>query len=128
MPTVLNFDMTSSPTLRLLSILPVVVSFSVATLAGASKSARFDDLLSQNQKAGFLNGVVLVAEHGTIIYVKGFGEADMNTGGECHGEKLGLPTGADFFLSIRQYIASHEETFVNGPTTAADFLASRKKK
>src|SRR5712692_2018845 len=43
-------------------------------------------------------------------------------------EKLALPTGADFFLSFRQYIASHEDTFVIGPTTAADFLASRKKK
>ncbi len=43
-------------------------------------------------------------------------------------EKLGLPTGADFFLSFRQYLASHEDTFVNGPTTAADYLASRKKK
>ena len=43
-------------------------------------------------------------------------------------EKLGLPSGADFFLSFRQYIASHEDTFVNGPTTAADYLATRKKK
>jgi len=43
-------------------------------------------------------------------------------------EKLGLPTGADFFLSFRQFIASHEDTFVSGPTTAADFLASQKKK
>lgn len=43
-------------------------------------------------------------------------------------EKLNLPTGADFFLSFRQYIASHEDTFVNGPTTAAEYLASRKKK
>ena len=43
-------------------------------------------------------------------------------------EKLGLPSGADFFLSFRQYIASHEDTFVIGPTTAADFLATRKKK
>ena len=43
-------------------------------------------------------------------------------------EKLGLPTGADFFLSFRQFLASHEDTFVSGPTTAADFLASRKKK
>jgi hypothetical protein len=43
-------------------------------------------------------------------------------------EKLGLPSGADFFLSFRQYIASHEDTFVLGPTTAADFLASRKSK
>ena len=43
-------------------------------------------------------------------------------------EKLGLPTGADFFISFRQFIASHEDTFVNGPTTAADYLATRKKK
>lgn len=43
-------------------------------------------------------------------------------------EKLGLPSGADFFLSFRQYIASHEDTFVSGPTTAADYLASRAKK
>jgi hypothetical protein len=43
-------------------------------------------------------------------------------------EKLGLPSGADFFLSFRQFIASHEDTFVSGPTTAADFLAARKKK
>ena len=43
-------------------------------------------------------------------------------------EKLGLPSGADFFLSFRQYIASHEDTFVSGPTTAADYLATRKKK
>ena len=43
-------------------------------------------------------------------------------------EKLGLPTGADFFLSFRQFIASHEDTFVSGPTSAADYLATRKKK
>ncbi len=43
-------------------------------------------------------------------------------------EKLGLPSGADFFLSFRQYIASHEDTFVSGPTSAAEYLATRKKK
>ena len=43
-------------------------------------------------------------------------------------EKLGLPSGADFFLSFRKFIASHEDTFVTGPTTAEDFLATRKKK
>lgn len=43
-------------------------------------------------------------------------------------EKLGLPSGADFFLSFRQFLASHEDTFVYGPTTAADYLATRKKK
>ncbi len=43
-------------------------------------------------------------------------------------EKLGLPTGADFFLSFRQSIAEHTDTFVSGPTSAAAYLASRKKK
>lgn len=43
-------------------------------------------------------------------------------------EKLGLPSGADFFIIFRQFIASHEDTFVTGPTTAADYLATRKKK
>lgn len=42
--------------------------------------------------------------------------------------KLGLPTGADFFLSFRQSIAEHTDTTVLGPTTAADYLATRKKK
>jgi hypothetical protein len=43
-------------------------------------------------------------------------------------EKLRLPSGADFFLSFRKFISSHEDTFVNGPTTAAAYLASRAKK
>ena len=43
-------------------------------------------------------------------------------------QKLGLPSGADFFLSFRQFIASHEDTFVTGPTSAADYLATRTKK
>ena len=42
-------------------------------------------------------------------------------------KKLGLPSGADFFLSFRKYIAEHTDTFVLGPTSAADYLASRKK-
>jgi len=37
--------------------------------------------------------------------------------------KLGLPSGADFFLAIRQYIAGHTDTFVSGPTSAKDYLA-----
>jgi hypothetical protein len=37
--------------------------------------------------------------------------------------KLGMPSGADFFLAIRQYIASHTDTFVSGPTSAKDYLA-----
>jgi hypothetical protein len=37
--------------------------------------------------------------------------------------RLGLPSGADFFLAIRQYIAGHTDTFVSGPTSAKDYLA-----
>ena len=43
-------------------------------------------------------------------------------------EKLNLPSGADFFLSFRQYLAEHEDTFAYGPTSAKDYLDSRKKK
>ena len=43
-------------------------------------------------------------------------------------EKLGLPSGADFFLEFRRYVAEHTDTVVLGPTTAAHFLASRKKR
>ena len=43
-------------------------------------------------------------------------------------KELGLPSGADFFLSFRKYLASHEDSYVNGPTSAADYLATRKDK
>jgi hypothetical protein len=34
----------------------------------------------------------------------------------------------DVFPSFRQHVASPEDTFASGPTTAADHLASREKK
>lgn len=43
-------------------------------------------------------------------------------------DKLKLPSGADFFIEFRQFIAEHSDTFVSGPTTAADFLARRTKR
>jgi hypothetical protein len=39
------------------------------------------------------------------------------------GQKLGLPTGANFFFEIRRYITEHTDTAALGPTTAADYLA-----
>jgi hypothetical protein len=42
-------------------------------------------------------------------------------------EEMKLPSGADFFLQFRRFIAEHSDTFAAGPTTAADFLATRKK-
>jgi CubicO group peptidase (beta-lactamase class C family) len=61
----------------MLSLLAAV--FSVAAVAPNADSVRFDNLVSYYQKAGFVNGVVLVAEHGKIIYAKGLGEANVST-------------------------------------------------
>lgn len=35
---------------------------------------------------------------------------------------LNTPSGANFFVSIRRFIADHTDNFVSGPTTAADWL------
>jgi hypothetical protein len=37
-------------------------------------------------------------------------------------KKLGAPTGAKFWVAIRQTIAEHTETVAIGPTTAGDWL------
>ncbi|MCB2047341.1 MAG: hypothetical protein KDE32_03845 [Novosphingobium sp.] len=41
-------------------------------------------------------------------------------------EKLGLPSGPDFFFTFRSMIAEHSDTFASGPTTAAVYLAKTK--
>ncbi len=43
-------------------------------------------------------------------------------------DKLGMPSGADFFVAIRKFIATHTDTTVHGPTTAADYLATMTPK
>ncbi len=40
-------------------------------------------------------------------------------------KQLRLPSGADFFLQYRRFIADHSDTVAHGPTTAADYLATR---
>jgi hypothetical protein len=35
----------------------------------------------------------------------------------------GAPSGANFFLKIREFIAEHSDTFATGPTNAADYLS-----
>lgn len=37
-------------------------------------------------------------------------------------EESGAPSGADFFLKIREFIAEHTDSFATGPTTASDYL------
>ncbi len=41
-------------------------------------------------------------------------------------EESGAPSGADFFLKIREFIAEHTDSFATGPTTASDYLADVK--
>jgi hypothetical protein len=43
-------------------------------------------------------------------------------------KQLGLPSGADFFLNYRRFIADHTDTVAIGPTSAADYLATRSSK
>lgn len=43
-------------------------------------------------------------------------------------DKLEMPSGADFFVAIRKFIASHTDTTVHGPTTADDYLATMRPK
>jgi hypothetical protein len=45
----------------------------------ASKSERIGELISQYEKYGYINGAVLVAEHGKVIYAKGIGDANMES-------------------------------------------------
>ncbi len=41
-------------------------------------------------------------------------------------DQVGLPSGSNFFFEIRKYIADHSDTSTHGPTTAADYLATKK--
>ena len=42
-------------------------------------------------------------------------------------DKVGLPSGSNFFFEIRKYIAEHTDTAAKGPTTAADYLATANR-
>ena len=43
-------------------------------------------------------------------------------------KQLGLPSGADFFLNFRRYIADHSDTVAIGPTSASAYLGTRTAK
>ena len=43
-------------------------------------------------------------------------------------KQLNLPSGADFFLQFRRFVAEHTDTVAIGPTTAAAYLATRNQK
>jgi CubicO group peptidase (beta-lactamase class C family) len=43
----------------------------------SGKTERIEDLVARYEKYGYLNGAVLVAEHGKVIYSRGIGDANM---------------------------------------------------
>jgi len=46
---------------------------------GSSKAARIGEMVAQYERYGYLNGAVLVAEHGRVIYARGVGYARMES-------------------------------------------------
>jgi len=57
-------------------IVAIALLFPCLALA-ADNATRIDQLLQQYHRLGLLNGVVLVADHGKVIYRNGFGYANM---------------------------------------------------
>ena len=45
--------------------------------SATDKAARIDELVTRYEQCGYLNGAVLVAEHGKVLYEKGVGKADI---------------------------------------------------
>ena len=65
---------------RLMSVIMLLVCGSYvegSTAGDADQATKIDELVSHYQRLGYLNGAVLVAQQGRIIYAKGVGEADM---------------------------------------------------
>ena len=62
-----------------LLILAVWWSIRASAADSGEKAARIRDLVARYQRCGFLNGAVLVAEHGKVLYAAGVGEANMET-------------------------------------------------
>jgi CubicO group peptidase (beta-lactamase class C family) len=45
--------------------------------SGGELSSRFDEVVSHYARCGYFQGVVLAAQHGRVIYARGFGEANL---------------------------------------------------
>jgi len=63
-----------------LALLLSIFNYCRAADSGVTnKAALIDALVSRYQQCGYLNGTVLVAENGKVIYAKGVGEANMES-------------------------------------------------
>jgi len=60
----------------------LVISCAVVHPAPANEMANIDELMSTMYQRGQFNGAILVAVHGSIIYRKGFGRSNFQTGAD----------------------------------------------
>ena len=51
--------------------------YSATEIPPGNKAERIDELVARYAKYGYMNGAILVAEHGKVIYKKGIGDAAM---------------------------------------------------
>jgi CubicO group peptidase (beta-lactamase class C family) len=51
--------------------------YSATEIPPGNKAERIDELVARYAKYRYMNGAILVAEHGKVIYKKGIGDADM---------------------------------------------------
>ena len=68
------------PVLRTLALLTALVLTTGTSSLAAQDLARLDALMARYHDAGRLNGAVLVARGDSVLYERGFGEADMEWG------------------------------------------------
>jgi CubicO group peptidase (beta-lactamase class C family) len=71
----------ASPACIVLFLVACALSPSDAWCAATpdERAARFDDMVSHYARCGYFRGTVLVAQHGQILYAKGFGDANQVT-------------------------------------------------
>lgn len=62
--------------MKLFRSVAIIFLLAATSLASDDTVAKLDKLLNAYHEAGLLNGVVLVADHGEVIYQKGFGYAN----------------------------------------------------
>jgi CubicO group peptidase (beta-lactamase class C family) len=65
---------------RIVLVLLLLSAFSPHILSAEVSedlAARFEDLVSHYAQCGYFQGTVLIAQHGQVIYAKGFGDANM---------------------------------------------------
>ncbi len=62
--------------MRFVRVVALIISLVTGSLAADDTVAKIDKLLNAYHDAGLLNGAVLVADHGKVIYKKGFGYAN----------------------------------------------------